>query len=216
MFGPPSCRRIRAAACISGVMPPRARVPPRHRLFADEILLLQRRLEAAVQRRRRCDRARRAARGYASSTAPELGRRPRLDAERPVSDRGMPAAIAMPDRWPDITCSRRFSHPSDEPTGRSMPVSRIAWPSKWLRVRCGIAIACTTASSLAVPERAQRREARREAERVVERASARIRRTRTRRAARSPGRRTARPRRGRRSRRAAARTRTGRLRPARS
>ena len=28
-----------------------------------------------------------------------------------------------------------------------MPVSRIAWPSKWLRVRYGIAIACSTTSS---------------------------------------------------------------------
>ena len=59
----------------------------------------------------------------------------------------MPAAIAMPVRLPDMICSSRFSHPSDDPTGRSSPVSRMAWPSKWLRVRCGIAIACTTVSS---------------------------------------------------------------------
>ena len=44
----------------------------------------------------------------------ELRRRPRLaPGSEPVSDSGMPAAIAIPVRLPDITCSRRFSHPSE-------------------------------------------------------------------------------------------------------
>ena len=64
----------------------------------------------------------------------------------------MPAAIAMPARLPDMTWSSRFSQPSDEPAGRSMPVSSTAWPSKWLRVRYGIAIACSATSSLRFPE----------------------------------------------------------------
>ena len=41
---------MRAAACISGVMPPRRAFPRGHRLFADEVLLLQGGLEATVQR----------------------------------------------------------------------------------------------------------------------------------------------------------------------
>ena len=59
----------------------------------------------------------------------------------------MPDAIAIPERCPDITCSNRLSQPSDDPTGRSMPVSRMACPSKWLRVRYGIAIACSATNS---------------------------------------------------------------------
>ena len=74
----------------------------------------------------------------------------------------------MPERSPGITCSSRLSQPSDDPSGLSMPVSRIAWPSKWLRVRYGMAIACSDDQLVALPELAQRRKTRRETERVVQ------------------------------------------------
>ena len=65
----------------------------------------------------------------------------------PVIERGMPGRDGDARRaWPSITWSRRLSQPSDEPTGRSRPVSSIACPSKWLRVRYGIAIACSATS----------------------------------------------------------------------
>ena len=55
--------------------------------------------------------------------------------------------MAIPERRPSIVCNSRFNQPSADPAGVDNPVSRIACPSKWLRVRNGMAMAWMATSS---------------------------------------------------------------------
>ena len=144
MLGPLSWRRMRAAACMSGVMPPRRALPPRHRLLADEVLLLQRRFEPAVQRLVGAIQHRQPLEIRVVDRA-ELRRRPRLHVERA----GHRARHAGRNRDARRACraspgaAGSASHPTTRPAGRCR--SR-EWPGR--RSGC----ACDTGS----PSRAAR------------------------------------------------------------
>ena len=159
------------------------RAAARHRLLADEILLLHAPLRSGRTALCRCDTASTSRSRYASLTAPSCVGDHVCTSYGPVSERGMPDAIAIPDRWPGITCSSRFNQPSDDPdrlvdagleNGLAVEVASRAIRNRHRVQRDELVL---------LPRLAQRREPGRQAERVGQLDEIRFLVRRTRRAA---------------------------------